>query len=441
MIHGHTRITMRNPISGNIIKDVEGENTFQGSVIAQGNRSLGSARAGFYNQSDINEELWKRVVGGILLFQSGITIPSGSTVAYMSAGNKMIANAAYGYTNSGDPTELGSWNESEKIVTPTSVKQVYDWGTAQGNGTISCVCLTSKVGGYIGYGNPSGRHLSYDTQSPISLNTYQQPKKVADINNGSQYAVKALCGNFQYRFTWDNPTTTLTIYKQRVPITQASVFDWIESYVTKDISGASWHKTEVLGSGVTASTSEGKIYIYRTNLGQSIVSGGKMYVWEYNPSNNTLTEIEVTNTANQTINAGCLSVSHGKLFVNGSNVIHIFNLSNSSYIGVKDALHNHQYDRHVYFSDLPNNLSISTEEYTSNLCGIYDHTNDTYFPANARPVGINYYDSSTDALCFYGDNWMYATDNPLYLATINNITPVTKTSSLTMKVEYTLSEA
>ena len=38
-IHGETRIVLRNPISGNILKDVTSENTFQTSVIAQAVRS------------------------------------------------------------------------------------------------------------------------------------------------------------------------------------------------------------------------------------------------------------------------------------------------------------------------------------------------------------------------------------------------------------------
>ena len=52
MIHGHTRIVLRNPISGNILKDIESENVFQNTVIANGLRNLGNANASPYKKKD-----------------------------------------------------------------------------------------------------------------------------------------------------------------------------------------------------------------------------------------------------------------------------------------------------------------------------------------------------------------------------------------------------
>ena len=82
---------------------------------------------------------------------------------FMSLGNVMVGNGSYGVSNSGNPSELGSYNSQESSESGTEIVQVYDFATSQANGEISCVCLTSRVGGYIGYGNRSGQYHSSRT--------------------------------------------------------------------------------------------------------------------------------------------------------------------------------------------------------------------------------------------------------------------------------------
>ena len=82
MLHGHTRITLRNPISGNILKDIESENTFQPTVLQNFSHCLGEDLHGIPSYN------WEDLVGGIFLFRD--TISPGAF--YMPASNLMIGN-------------------------------------------------------------------------------------------------------------------------------------------------------------------------------------------------------------------------------------------------------------------------------------------------------------------------------------------------------------
>ena len=252
MIHGNTRITLRNPISGNIIKDIESENTFQSTVIAKAFRGLGSATSNPLNNSETrNKALWKNMVGGIFLFDK--SIPSNSQ--YMPKGTKMTANGSYNVTNGGVPTELGSWNESESGASSSAITMVYDWNTSQGNGKIASVCLTSRVGGYIGYGNPSGGRMEYSR-----LKTFFEDKTLNAVNtlNNIEYAPRCIVGNthFQFALSYEG---TLTVKKAHVPLSEASVFDWLEDSSTVDCS--TFHLAQMRAYGFFACTDSGNIYL------------------------------------------------------------------------------------------------------------------------------------------------------------------------------------
>ena len=103
-----------------------------------------------------NTVVRKTLTGGIFLFNSSLKEDVANT--YADASVKMVGNGAYGLANSSDVTEMGSFNETESGVQEDgSIKYVYDFTTSQANGTIQCVCLTSRAGGYMGYGNESGK--------------------------------------------------------------------------------------------------------------------------------------------------------------------------------------------------------------------------------------------------------------------------------------------
>ena len=165
-VHGHTRIVLRNSASGHIVKDVESENTFQSDILAGLYENIP-----YLNQN--NNRSWADTVGGLFLFKDSITLGS----RFMNAGNVMIGNGYRDATNSSTPLELGSFNSIDSYAryengVPT-IFQVWDFNNNQSNGRISSVCLTSKIGSAIGYGNSSGafRDSGYNVRSFSQDNT------------------------------------------------------------------------------------------------------------------------------------------------------------------------------------------------------------------------------------------------------------------------------
>ena len=107
-----------------------------------------------------NTVVRKTLTGGIFLFNSALKEDVANT--YADASVKMVGNGALGISNATTVTELGSYNSEESgVQADGSIKYVYDFLTSQANGTIQSVCLTSKVGGYMGYGNESQKRV-YD---------------------------------------------------------------------------------------------------------------------------------------------------------------------------------------------------------------------------------------------------------------------------------------
>lgn len=95
---------------------------------------------------------YQTVLGGLLLFDA--EIEENANNLYPPSGVNLIGCASYGVQNNTTGTLRGGFNqtESELNMTDRYMKYVYDFTTSQANGTISCVCLTHKNGGYTSYG-------------------------------------------------------------------------------------------------------------------------------------------------------------------------------------------------------------------------------------------------------------------------------------------------
>lgn len=155
-LHGHTEIMLHNVLTGKYEK-VEHDNTFTDGLESYC-RSLGRfCNSPWDNDTVIANPQWQTLLGGLFLFDTAL--PENSK--YMPAGTTMVGNASYGVTNTSDPTEMGSWNETESSYTVgKSLTMVYDFTASQANGTIASCALTTIDGGYIGYGNKSGTYSS-----------------------------------------------------------------------------------------------------------------------------------------------------------------------------------------------------------------------------------------------------------------------------------------
>lgn len=164
MLRGTTRIELKDVKTG-AVTETEDHNVVTDAL----NRML--KPYGVFNNSIFNTTeskklpFWKVLLGGILLFEDEIPylMQEGQNGGYTEtcwppADVKMVANGSTLFNRvNQNPKEIGIFNENESGIQPDgSIKFVYDWDTSHGNGTIGCVCLTSCVGGYEGYGNRGG---------------------------------------------------------------------------------------------------------------------------------------------------------------------------------------------------------------------------------------------------------------------------------------------
>ncbi len=283
MIHGETRIVLKNPISGNILKDIKSENTFQPTALQNFTHHLGEDLHGIPSYD------WEDLVGGIFLFRDSITTGN----LYMPASNVMIGNGAYGIANADLPNELGTFNSQESSASASAITQVYDFATNQANGQIGCVCLTSKVGGQIGYGNGSGRRTTIQ---------FSQGQTGSVIGSGNS----AIVNNVEYLFTLTGDT--LSVKKTNKSITQGTVFKGF--YTTVDIDLAS-----IKPSGVTLNTNivafalnNNKIRIY-SPITASIADGANVYFFDYDPSDDSVVLGHFANSAGKAIRGDVVALS------------------------------------------------------------------------------------------------------------------------------------
>ena len=427
-LKGHTRIELTDVRTGEK-KVIEHDNNFQPGVLANYLRGLGAFNnSPFDNDTWAGYAEWRNLVGGIMLFTDSID-DSQDEVEYMPDGNVMIANASYGVTNSGVPSELGSWNEAESVIANDSVTLVFDWNTSQGNGTISAVCLTSELGGYIGYGNASGDSASN--------------KKSIYQNQNSRSPQGLVFNNKRYRVTDDG------IAVSKICVTQGSVFDGIE----KTISHSWGDYREIVYDGAA-----GKIVIADFFIRNSWGTGATLTLDVFDATTETFSNVTITNTSGKALGLRGMSCANGVFYcaeyVDGysnKNPLHGFKLSDGSYIGASVTSGTVS---SPFMGKITDEI-LMCGEYSG---GIYIQTDSTdptsWKPTNgkmdfASSTGHQSFCHSSDVDALIWNNGNYGSSsgltrmwkNPLYLATVNNLeSAITKDSTQTMKVIYTLSE-
>ena len=458
-VKGHTKIELTDVKTGKK-QIIEKDNAFQAGVLAKYMRSMGAYNNNPYaNSTWAGQPIWRNLCGGIFCFRDTIDL-TGGEVEYMPAGNEMVANGAYMVNNAGTPIELGSYNEVESSTSGNdSVTFVYDWLTSQGNGTISCVCLTTEIGGYIGYGNKSG----------VAAST----KKNLNANQSSNSASGIAIDNFTFDFGMSavNATNkTITMTKTPKEITKGSIFDNISETVTKTWSGDypwSAPNSTYGDKAYIAPFDEGEIIII-PNHSANVATGDKIYYLTYDVTTDTLTEKNVTNNTGHTLllNAGS-SQSATCVFGNDGKNIYVMDTDYTLYAinlatGTPKAIDYTFNDRPASWWWNPqytgliggricDDLAI-VQDYRSGSyhaeyvdTGIVDAVNGTRYPINSTQCFHT--SKGLDAMQAY-PHYYYSVGaigiykNPLILATINNLeTPVTKTAAQTMKITYTLTKA
>ena len=442
-IKGHTRIELTKVETGER-KIIEHDNIFQSAVVAKFLRSLGAA-----NNNPFANDVWRglpvyrNLCGGVFLFRDQIDT-TGGDVEYMPAGNLMVANGSFGQTNNGSPQELGSFNSIESSFSASSAVFVYDWGTSQGNGTINCVCLTGETGGWIGYGNASG-----GAATPRALNAAQSAVAV----NDAQW----FYNGYKYRFTgFDSSTGKVKIKKGIDGVTKLSLFYNIDgSEKEYTVTGSPYYAgtpTFLVAKQVTPT----KVVLIPSQYRSAyIANGATVNLMIYDCETDTISLQPIINTSGTTVDiltsGNNSQLSCNILGIDGSGKIYfcpqyqkegfIFASDGSLVSRISGAGNNTGSGSQI----APGLFLHFPQNHAENLVMI-DSVSGTIYPTNGG-------NSAATFSMLYGIDSLatFATDadaapslykNPLFLATINNLdNPVTKDSTQTMKVIYTLTEA
>ena len=434
-VKGHTKIELTDIHTG-AKQIIEKDNAFQAGVLAQYMRSMGAYNNNPYaNSTWAGQPIWRNLCGGIFCFADPIDLTNGE-VEYMPAGNEMVANGAYMVNNAGTPIELGSYNEVESSTSGNdSVTFVYDWMTHQGNGTISCVCLTTEIGGYIGYGNKSGVRASAK-----GLATNQSSRSLSGV----------IYDNYRWSFSVNTATKEVTVTKTPTEINKGSIFD----NIAEDASVYTYTNAITGSSIVVKDLGNGKVAIFGFTSGdhstREWAANAIMRYLLFDMATETLTEKTLTNTSGVTL---ALTNYSTRVF-DATGDYFIFPTPSSDFARPKEPRYaistttgsaimlttgTAMAGGQEYSFSYPQNRLADDLTLLSTYGGAYiaDMNSGNAYPANTSNINLwlsENHDAMTDGSSIY--------KNPLILATVNNLdTPVTKTAAQTMKITYTLSKA
>lgn len=445
-IKGHTRIELTKVATGEK-RIIEHDNIFQSNVVARQLRALGAANNNpFADNTWRGLPIYRNLCGGVFLFRDQIDT-TGGDVEYMPAGNLMVANGSFAQTNNGAPQELGSFNSIESSFSGNSAVFVYDWGTSQGNGTINCVCLTGETGGWIGYGNASG-----DAATPRNLNAAQSAIAISDAQwfyNGNKYKFSA----------FDTATNKAKIRKGIDGVTKISLFYGIDGTEKEyTVTGSPFATGNAfLAAKQVAPTKV--VLIPSNNRNLAIANGSTANLMIYDCETDTISLQPIINTSGESVdvltygnNTQCSCTilgidAAGKIYFDPqyNKDGFIFNADGTLASRISSRGSNSGSG-----TQIAPGLFLHIPQTTAQPLVMVDSVSGTARPTNGgfpTATGVQTFSMmyGIDALAFLATDVSSAPTlykNPLFLATVNNLdSPVTKDSTQTMKVIYTLTEA
>ena len=461
-IKGHTSIELTDVNTGEKQK-FEDDNMVTNAI------NLFYKAGGMTNPSAFNDLLKtdavENLLGGILCLDD--TITESANIVHVPTGVNMIANGSVGILNTGNPPELGSYNESESgWQQDGSYKLVFDYTTSQGNGVIKSVCMTSKYEGLKGIGNAS--NTSRSASAPQTQATYNDINYIAFKGRYDSELVGIYNNKVSLITAYDNTNHKATIKEYGFPVTSLDLRDTSlgREIATREVSLPSVFndKTLDIKRPVTSSGNEYSVvdgicdgqymhllyaYLGRDQQGYNVYysyflsDNYPVYLVKYDTVNHTFTLEEtltesVVGFSNENARHGMQTVKLTKNYILWEE--HVITISNTS--DVNDISNFDDYKIGATF------YVIDDDHLQSNKV-IVDLSTATYKQANggvsyskvADVNGVMHYGYEYGYVSGYGDNGrkIYIWRNPSYIATINNLeNAVEKTGDKTMKVTYIL---
>lgn len=425
---GKTIIELRDAESGKLVQRTEDKNMLT-NALSLFYKQGGITNPSAFNQQTISQTALERLLGGVLLLDTAITEDANIVRVPKNVG--MTANGAKGVLNSGNPTELGSWSETESgWQNDGSYKMVWDFTTSQGNGTVACVCLTSLYHGLQGEGNKS---LTYTTNT-TSIGAYNSATGQS-VGSGTVIGIENNRCHVWTVTDFENiseitdnvyslPVDTVDL---RDAINQARLLDTYTVQVPSEISSLSgrWKLRRTY-------VKNGIAYIYLVQIQQYSFPNGsvypKAYVAKYNLATHSFVGVIEINGDSEETYCNLIGLSDkwailGHVMTDLDNTVNQLDITDDANLIPS-----------TFAVDLINLEAVDSNVFWGQGCKLKDdaillptNSSDT-ISSTINGVGVN------DIIQQCGN---YMMRDPRYIATINNLeAPVAKTADKTMKVTY-----
>lgn len=432
---------------------------------------------------------YKGLLGGLFLFEEAI--PENVNTIYPPAGNKLNGCGRFETTNTSANTIFGSYNMSESSYDAANKKMkfVYDFNTAQGNGTIASVCLTHADAGYGAYRgddavNPTAVELCKSCyEAPSSYTNYKDLRiNKADMcittstgtSANTPLFVADIDTDFSYYFKLVS-TTNVVIYKKPMALKNISLFDNSALTEVANLTLTTSIKNNI---GYCFDLKDDALYIISTEGSDRINANTKVYITKIAYNTWAVTQYEITNSTavvlSATATGGSSSAGRRYCFVHDGYAYFRTHSGSSSSphkaykvqlggdgtfielqgnLGTNDCSPIMAQDGYVYWSyagggTSSNRLYISDANsnvvYRSGVSTLAHYSyNSGGYSTGANPSIVrmrNYPMLAFTSVSSFSDrtSFVYFAN---YLATINNLgTPITKVNTQTMKITYTIQE-
>lgn len=466
MIKGKTKIELTNVHTGEV-EVIEKENMITNALQYIFN-PVGYIKAGsvMYGSDYVN--YYATLTGGLLLLDK--TVPENADNIFLDTSIGVTGCAVFDKQNTSDQTLRGSYNatETEIDVVNRTIKYVYDFDTAEANGTIACAALTHAYGGYSNRGcvkEPVREQYPYFMSigsgtlkfsgSSAGISAYD--RNLSYTTYGANYKFIFLIDaakDMVYYFSVDS-TTSITIRGYRANINTVSLFDTPSTGRT-----LLFEKTIVFSTAISQQyfsynydEETEKLYVV-SGASVNISNGGAFTITEidvagdyavkqYSMTNKTGVALRMFYSRDNTL---CYDGYIYLMPYSGTYNIYREEIGNAANVqkidvAVRQSCPIFAKDKRVYFAN-PSSYSpswglyiVETDSFTLKYPEakyLYDASGRQFVPIKGVPM--TYFMSCGTSDGVFG----IRTD---YLATINNLdSPVVKTAEKTMKVTYTLSE-
>lgn len=429
-IKGHTTIELFDAKTGKLVQRTDDDNMLTKALY------YFYDEGGWTNPSALNADALRSdalhyMLGGLMCLDTALT--ESDEIVRVPAGVGMTANGAYNVLNSGNPPELGSWSELESGWQPDdSYKMVWNYNTAQGNGTVACVCLSSLYGGMQGIGNKSATNKA----NAVNPNIYNS---IIEKSIGQNETVIGTYNNFIFTVAngvndWKGLTKKeVKVYK--FPLNQldircvssAELVETVEAGLPaamQNITGGLITATALFQEGVNTYILIMELYNTDNTAWKPL---GRVLIW--NNQTRTFSAAYEVNPSGIPENINICGITParavlGKYSIDFTNLADVEELSDAAQI--EETIY-HPSARHIFTATQDATLYSNTGYYA-------DLTAKTILPVNGAYTLGSFVKNKLMGLSGAG---IYR--DPRYIATINNLdAPITKDASKTMKVTYVL---